>query len=99
MTQVNVYYAPNRNLSKAWFSDSAVTAEEFSHYRFICFMQTSLDGEAAAEQMFDYSNNPNEETFRNIYFGKNRSLSEGDVVEVDGVKYLCLSMGWKVLDI
>lgn len=53
-----------------------------------------LIGEDAAEEMFDISNNPSREDEREAVFGRSRSISVGDIVTVDGVGYLCASMGW-----
>lgn len=60
-------------------------------------------GEDAAEEAFDLSNNPSRDYERNLYWGKNRCLSTGDIVEVtnqvDGRKYfLCDSIGWVEFD-
>lgn len=53
----------------------------------------------ACEGAFHMLNAPTEllnEYEQNIIAGyKGHSLSVGDVVEVDGVKYLCASMGWQ----
>ena len=54
-------------------------------------------GEEAADEMFDLTNNPGRDAERAEKYGRGRSLSSGDVVLVDGVRYLCMSIGWKVL--
>lgn len=57
-----------------------------------------LEGEAAAEEVFDLTNNPSREEERDqLYDRRYRSLSVGDIVRVDGVSYLCASYGWEVL--
>ena len=55
------------------------------------------EGEAAAEEAFDMTNNPARQYERSKYYGNGPSVSVGDIVEVDGVNYLCASFGWKVL--
>jgi hypothetical protein len=55
------------------------------------------EGETAAEEAFDMTNNPCRQYERAKYYGRGRSVSVGDIVEVDGVNYLCSSFGWKVL--
>ena len=57
----------------------------------------ALEGEEAAEQVFDITNNPSREVERAALYGEFRSVSVGDIVNVDGVDYLCASFGWKVL--
>lgn len=58
-----------------------------------------LNGEVAAEQAYHLTNAPKEylteEEIDLIIGYKGHSLSVGDVVEVDGVKYLCVSAGWE----
>lgn len=53
---------------------------------------------AAAEEMFDLTNNPSRQAEREQVYGNGRSVSVGDIVEVDGVDFLCSSFGWKILD-
>jgi hypothetical protein len=60
-------------------------------------MDTKQEGLNAAEEMFDLTNNPSRELERLQRYGNGRSVSSGDIVEVDGVDYLCCSIGWKKL--
>lgn len=56
------------------------------------------EGEAAADEMFDLTNNPNRQAERERYYGMGRSISVGDIVEVNsGQQFVCCSFGWKVL--
>lgn len=55
------------------------------------------EGGDAAEDMFDMTNNPARQYERAKYYGRGRSISVGDIVEVDGVNYLCESAGWSVV--
>lgn len=48
----------------------------------------------AAEEVFDLTNNPSREEARGLQYGPHRSVSSGDIVEVDGSKFLCLPVGW-----
>jgi hypothetical protein len=58
---------------------------------------TELQGEAAAEEIFDLTNNPGRQAEREERWGHFRSVSVGDIVNVNGQDYLCASMGWKRL--
>ena len=58
---------------------------------------TDKTGIDAAEEMFDLTNNPSRQDEREELYGNGRSVSVGDIVEVDGVDYLCSSFGWKVV--
>jgi len=51
-------------------------------------------GEAGAEEAFDLTNNPSRQKERVIKFGCFRSVSVGDIVEVDGKDFLCDNFGW-----
>lgn len=53
-----------------------------------------LKGEAAAEEVFDLTNNPSREAERDYLYGSGRSVSVGDIVNVDGDDWLCCSQGW-----
>lgn len=54
-------------------------------------------GHAAAEEMFDLTNNPSREDERAEVYGSHRSVSVGDIVSVDGVYFLCQPSGWTAL--
>ena len=56
-----------------------------------------LEGEAVAEEVFDLTNNPCRQEEREELYGRGRSVSVGDIVCVDGVDYLCASVGWVAL--
>jgi hypothetical protein len=58
-------------------------------------VRTPLAGEAAAEELFDLTNNPNREQERAKDYGSGRSISVGDIVEVAGENWLCCPVGWK----
>jgi hypothetical protein len=57
-------------------------------------IETGHTGEDAAEEMFDLTNNPSRQDEREKLYGRGRSVSIGDVVSVDGVDYVCESIGW-----
>jgi hypothetical protein len=53
-----------------------------------------MDGEAVAEEVFDLTNNPSREEERQALYGNSRSVSVGDIVNVDGADWLCCKQGW-----
>lgn len=57
-------------------------------------IETGHTGEAAAEEMFDLTNNPSRQEEREKLYGRGRSVSVGDVVTVDGVDHVCESFSW-----
>lgn len=52
-------------------------------------------GSDAAEEVFDLTNNPYRQDEREQLYGRGRSLSVGDIVEVGEEQFLCASMGWQ----
>ena len=52
------------------------------------------DGQDAAEEVFDLTNNPSREDESRAVYGNRRSLSVGDIVLVNGVFHLCAHSGW-----
>lgn len=63
-------------------------------YRWIGTFETDKENEYAAEDMFDLSNNPGRETERDFRWGSNRSLSVGDIVQVNDDRWVCAAVGW-----
>lgn len=53
-----------------------------------------FEGEAAAEEVFDLTNNPCRQEEREELYGRYRSVSVGDIINVDGTDWLCASLGW-----
>ena len=51
-------------------------------------------GEMVAEYVYDMTNNHHKQEERLRLYGRGRSISVGDIVEVDGVEYLCDRFGW-----
>ena len=72
---------------------------EAGKYTIMPSFEVYADGEDAAEAVFDLTNNPSRQREREDRYGRHRSISVGDVVEVDGVDYLCDSFGWTELEI
>lgn len=60
-------------------------------------INTTKVGAQAAEEMFDLTNNPSRQDEREELYGRGRSVSSGDIINVDGTDYLCLSIGWEIL--
>lgn len=101
MAFATVFLAPAEAMIKFYTSrDPAVLAAVAREldYKRIGVLETAGAGEAACEEVFDLSNNPSRQEERDLRWGRNRSLSVGDVVNVDGESYLCCSIGWTKLD-
>ena len=70
---------------------------DLGQYREAAHFAVFGEGEEAAEEVFDLTNNPSRQAEREQLYGRGRSVSVGDIVSVDGVDYLCGSMGWTKL--
>jgi hypothetical protein len=98
MAQVKIFLAPH------------VVSREMPFGKNIEFVRNNLDsytlagtfnwrqtGAEAAEEAFDLTNNPYRQDERVQQYGRGRSVSVGDVIEVDGVKHVCMSCSWETL--
>ena len=101
MTQVTILLAPREVMRDFFFVDGAradaLVREHLPNYTACKPFETAEEGEDAAEEAFDLTNNPSRQDEREEKYGRGRSVSSGDVIDVDGVKYACLSIGWAVL--
>jgi hypothetical protein len=101
MAKVVIHLGTPRILREHFFKADAermaLVRRELPYYTVGGTFETPLEGAAAAEEAFDLTNNPSRHEEREKLYGNGRSVSSGDVVEVDGVKYLCLSFGWEKL--
>jgi hypothetical protein len=53
-----------------------------------------MEGMDVAEEVFDLTNNPSRQEEREELYGRFRSVSVGDIVNVDGTDWLCCKQGW-----
>ena len=101
MSQVIIKLVDNSLMTEFYFTkDQAAKASELfkaGKYRFGGDFIFSQEGEDACEEAFDLTNNPSRQFERDKYYGRNRSVSVGDIVEVDGVNFVCASAGWEQL--
>ena len=79
-----------------YIGDVSATARSLeSHYKDTgAVFYTDLNGEEAAEEMFDLTNNPYRQEEREETYGRGRSLSVGDKVQVGDEEYVCAPSGW-----
>lgn len=47
-----------------------------------------------AEYIYDLTNNPSRQEEREDFYGRGRSVSIGDIVNVDGIDFLCDRIGF-----
>lgn len=93
MAQVIIKLAPR---GVFFYGDTLAKAREvLNQYTALPAMTTWMAGEQAAEEIFELTNNPSRQDERERCYGRGPSLSVGDIVCVDGVDFLCASMGWE----
>jgi hypothetical protein len=101
VAQVKVRLVNEQFMGEFYFRpDQEATARSLlasGQYREACECYMAKEGSDAAEEMFDLTNNPSRQAERVRVFESQRSVSVGDIVEVNGVAYLCASMGWTEL--
>lgn len=87
------------NMYRAGIGSQLEVAREMlgKGYCYEAYAFDDMDGtvEQVADELFDLTNNPNRQTERERKYGRGRSLSVGDIVQVDDKKLLCCSFGWK----
>lgn len=92
---------PSKMIEFYMTKDPAARAALTKELRHCCMTAITLfmdqEGEDAAEEAFDLTNNPSRQDEREQKYGRGRSVSVGDIVVVDGVEYLCASFGWTKL--
>lgn len=98
MSKVTIYLAPVDILgSFLGKDDTAPIIAALPRYTRAGSLETELTGFDAAEEAFDLTNNPSRQEEREQKYGNGRSVSTGDIVDVDGYKYVCKSFGWTKL--
>jgi hypothetical protein len=101
MSNVTIKLLDNAKMGNMYFCQDQVAEAkallEQGLYRNAGSFFFTEEGKDAAEEAFDMTNNPAREYERAKYYGRHRSVSTGDIVEVDGVNYLCKSFGWEKL--
>ena len=98
MTKATIILIDSKFLGEFYFSqDPAALARKMlseGYYDEAGTFESFEQGDAAAEDMFDMTNNPYRQDERLIKYGRRRSVSVGDMVKVDGEYFLCRPNNW-----
>ena len=98
--QVTILLAPRDIMRDIYFNKDVAKLVEDNLFRYekaytFEFKPSAFDSDIEpAEEAFDLTNNPSRQDERVKTYGTKRSLSVGDVVDVDGKKLLCQPFGW-----
>ena len=102
-TQVRVHLVDSRKMADFYFSKNieALAMALFVEGAYTDSVGFAVEGtgEAAAEEVFDLTNNPGRQAEREQLYGRRRSVSVGDIVETEEGLFVCAQMGWVEVDI
>lgn len=95
---VRIKLAPVELMSSFYFSKQSpvsVAIRNIDEYTACPLIYVEAETpEDAAEEAFDLTNNPGRQADRLMFYGRGRSVSVGDIVEVENRTFLCAQMGW-----
>jgi len=98
MTTATILLAPDSVSSFEFYKDAEGTARRLLKemaYTAQPPIEVEAEHEDAAEECFDLTNNPCRQAERLEKYGRERSVSVGDIVSVfPGTAWLCASVGW-----
>ncbi len=76
---------------------SLIAKQNLERYIILNSIAVDKDGEDAADEVFDITNNPDRDDERRQLYGNQRSLSVGDIVQVQDQQFVCCSIGWTLI--
>lgn len=98
--KITIWLAPNEVLRDMYGNKDKrqLVKENILNYTLMTpFESLNVPGKHGAEEAFDLTNNPSRQEEREERYGNYRSVSVGDLVDVDGKLFLCASFGWEEL--
>ena len=103
MTQATIHYISMNQMANFYFTmnPGELAAQMYENGSYEVGPTVDFEyyvGEDFAEELFDLTNNPSRQGERVVRYGTGRSISVGDMVEMDGDFYLCRPNGWVVVE-
>ena len=97
MSQITIKLAPSELMGEFYsrkLPTEMIALRNIMLYKDAGAFEVAAVGEAAAEEVFDLTNNPDRQGERELLYGRGRSVSVGDMIAVDDDLFLCAPMGW-----
>lgn len=103
MTQATVHYISMDQMHNFYFTKNPgeLAAQMYENGQYEVGPTVDFEhyeDEYYAEELFDLTNNPMRQGEREVRFGRGRSISVGDMVEMEGEFYLCRPNGWILVE-
>lgn len=99
--QATLFLAPREVMVDVYFTRNIKTLvdQHFAAYEKagVIEVSSSKDELDACEEWFELTNNPFRQEEREEKYGRGRSVSVGDIVQVGENAYVCASCGWERL--
>jgi hypothetical protein len=101
MAIATIHLAPDELMESFFFhrqNAHSIALSNLESYQAKCWLEVlDMTGENVAEEVFDLTNNPCRQDERERVYGRGRSVSVGDIVDVDGTMFFCAPVGWMKL--
>jgi len=97
MSQITIKLAPSELMGEFYSRKlpiDLIALRNIMLYKDVGAFEVDAVGEAAAEEVFDLTNNPSRQFERDLLYGRGRSVSVGDMIAVDDSLFLCAPTGW-----
>ena len=97
MTRVYIKFAPAYTILLDAGDLGKVRARLGNYAEYSRPFNVEGEGEDAAEEAFDLTNNPSRQEEREQKYGNGQGISTGDIVVVGEEQWVCMSFGWAKL--
>lgn len=96
MSTITIKLVPVELMREFHFVDNieAVAKRYLNRYEVCPSFELNCEGRDPAEEVYDLTNNPSRQRRREVLYGRGRSVSIGDIVNVDGKDFLCDRIGF-----
>ena len=96
MSTITIKLVPVELIREFFYVDNieSVAKRYYNHYEVCPSFELNCEDRDPAEDAYDLTNNPSRQRRREELYGRGRSVSIGDIVNVDGKDFLCDRIGF-----